>query len=108
MKRLGRVGAFFFGLACLAAKLPNGEAQGRDPKNIWESCETSRDCVVIDVGGCIGTRAIARKSEAEYREWAAEENPRRNCIEDPRMEEIPVERLTARCEERRCIMEEKE
>lgn len=89
------------------ANMGRGEAQGRDPKAVWESCEAAKDCVVVDVGGCIGERAVAKRYEADYRAWAAEENPRRNCIKDPRMDEIPTEKLTARCEERRCIMEQK-
>lgn len=86
----------------------HSESQGRDPKSIWESCETSSDCIVVDVGGCIGQRAIAKRYEADYRAWAAAENPRRNCVKDPRMDEIPLKERTARCEERRCIIEQKE
>ena len=84
-----------------------GEAQLKDPKLMWESCEKDKDCIVIATGGCIGTRVVNREYEGDFRDWAENENARVKCMKDDKMEEILPESQRAFCLERRCLMEPK-
>lgn len=82
-------------------------AQLRDPKLNWESCEKDKDCIVVATGGCIGTRVVNREYEGQFKAWAENENARVKCMRDEKIDEILPESQRAFCLEHRCLMEPK-
>lgn len=73
----------------------------KDPA--WVSCATAADCIVIDVGGCLGIEVINKRYEQEFREWSRVENPRRNCYKDPTVTPLPLEVFAASCVGNTCV-----
>lgn len=73
----------------------------KDP--VWSSCVTAQDCVVINVGGCLGTEVINKRYEKEFREWSRVENLRLNCHKDPKLTPLPIEALVVNCVNNACV-----